>query len=314
MDYRINYPVSVTGAHIFDDGVTIGAQGSQNAISLTLTFDETWDGLGKTIMWFGALDHDQQLCETVLAPSMRVDEDPSVYCVPFPQEIMQEAGKAAITIEGTETVDGETVVILTTEYGYFKVMASSNEVQDIDPSDNPQTILQQVLELVDDAEGYVTDAQASATAAAGSATAAAASAAQAQDDRSLAQGYATAAYSYKESASTSETNAAAYASAAQTSASSASTSASSASSYAQSAANSDMDAFEQRAMAQSYAQSANGYAQNAQASATAAAESASSASDSATSAANSATSAAESAAACQSMVAITDAELDAICV
>lgn len=244
MDYRIDYPISVTGSHIFDDGVTIGAQGSQNAISLTMTFDETWDGLGKIILWFGALDHDQQLCETVLAPSMRVDEDPRVYRVPFPQEIMQEAGKVAITIEGTETVEEETVVILTTEYGYFKVLASSNDVQDIDPQDNPQTILQQVLELVEEA----TDAKEDAEAAAQTATEAAEDVAQ----------YAAQASASATAAATSETNAAAYASSAQTSASAASE-------YAG-------DAFEERNMAQSYAQSAYGYAQSAQQSAQQAAE------------------------------------------
>lgn len=242
MDYRIDYPVSVTGSHIFDDGVTIGAQGSQNAISLTLTFDETWDGLGKTILWFGALDHDQQLCETVLAPSMRVDEDPRVYHVPFPQEIMQEAGKVAITIEGTETVEEETVVILTTEYGYFKVLASSNDVQDIDPQDNPQTILQQVLELVEEA----TDAKDDAETAAQTATEAAEDVAQ----------YAAQAQASAEAAATSETNAAAYASSAQTSASAAEDYVQSANGYAQQAAGSAQSAAQSAQQAAEFASEA----------------------------------------------------------
>lgn len=272
MDYRIDYPISVTGIHIFDDGVTIGAQGSQNAISLTMTFDETWDGLGKTILWFGALDHDQQLCETVLAPSMRVDEDPRVYQVPFPQEIMQEAGKVAITIEGTETVEEETVVILTTEYGYFKVLASSNDVQDIDPQDNPQTILQQVLELVEEATDARDEAEEAATTATEAAEDVAQYAAQASASAAAAAGSAS-------NAATSETNASSYASAAGTSAQAAATSETNAAAYASSAQTSSSaaseyagDAFEERNMAQSYAQSAYGYAQSAQQSAQQAAE------------------------------------------
>ena len=285
MDYRINYPVSVTGAHIFDDGVTIGAQGSQNAISLTLTFDETWDGLGKTIMWFGALDHDQQLCETVLAPSMRVDEDPRVYCVPFPQEIMQESGKAAITIEGTETVEGETVVILTTEYGYFRVMPSSNDVQDIDPQDNPQTILQQVLELVEDAEGYVDDAQGYASDAEGYANSAEGYASTAQGYVSDAQGYASDAQGYASAASGSATEASGYASSASGYADDASGYATAASGSASEASGYATDASGYASDAQGYAEDAQGYAQTAQA----------------------------AAATCESMVAMTDADLDAIC-
>ena len=314
MDYRINYPISIEKSHIFEDGVAIGAQGSQNSISLTLTFDETWDGLGKIIMWFDARNHDTQICETVLTSSMRVDEDPRVYQVPFPQEILSYAGKVAITIEGSETVDNETDVILTTEYGYFRVAPSSNDVQDIDPEDEPLTILQQVQNLVEEAE----DARDDAVEAAETATSAAEDVAA----------YATAAEASATAAATSETNAAAYASSAQTSATSAagsagdaSTSATNAASsatdaagYASSASDSATAACGSASDASDSATSAAGYASSASDSATAAAGSTSDASDSATSAANSATSAAASAATCSSMVAMTDAELDAICV
>lgn len=242
MDYRINYPISIEKSHIFEDGVAIGAQGSQNSISLTLTFDETWDGLGKIIMWFDARNHDTQICETVLTSSMRVDEDPRVYCVPFPQEILAYAGKVAITIEGSETVDNETDVILTTEYGYFRVAPSSNDVQDIDPEDEPLTILQQVQNLVEDAEDARDDAETAAqtateaaenveeyaTQAAASATAAAGSSSSAAMSEINASSYANAAGTSAQAAATSETNAAAYASSAQTYASSAADSATSA--------------------------------------------------------------------------------------
>lgn len=312
MDYRINYPISVTGIHIFDDGVAIGAQGSQNAISLTLTFDETWDGLGKIILWFNSMSHDQQICETVLAPSMRVDDQDNVYRVPFPQEILQHHGKVAITIEGTETVEGETVVILTTEYGYFRVLPSSNDVQDIAPEDNPQTILQQVLELVEEATDARDDAQTSETNAA-------AYASTAQTSASAAHGYAS--------------SAASHASDAMNYAQDAGDAAASSASSAQTAGNYAVDAFEERELAQSYAQSANTSAQNAQASASRAESSASSAADSAsdasdsvteaaiyagnasTSAQQAATSASQAQSAAESFpAAMTDAELDAICV
>jgi hypothetical protein len=267
MYYRLNYPITVKGAHIFRDGVAIGAAGSQNSTCLTATFDEDWDGLSKTIFWYDATDHTQQIAQTVLAPSFAVDEDMRVYTVPVPTAAMSEAGTVAMVIEGSEVVDSVTSAVLTTEYGYFRILPSSNNIVDISEDDDPLSILQQVLNLVNEAVAFRTAAANSAQDASDSADAAAES----------------------------ETNAAAYASSAQTSATAAAGSASDASDYATAASGSASDASDYATAAAGSAGDASDYATAAAGSASDAADSASAASDSATAAAGSASDADDSA-------------------
>ena len=282
MYYRLNYPITVKGAHIFRDGVAIGAAGSQNSTCLTASFDEDWDGLSKTIFWYDATDHTQQIGQTVLAPSFAVDEDMRVYTVPVPTAAMSEAGTVAMVIEGSEVVDSVSSVVLSTEYAYFRILPSSNNIVDISEDDDPLSILQQVLNLVNEAVAFRNSAATSAQDASDSADAAAESETNAAAYASSAQTSATAAEAYMSDASESALDAKDYRDAAL----SAKTSAETASTQAQQSASS----------AANDAQSASASAQQASASATAAASSESNASTSETNAAASETNAASSAA------------------
>lgn len=193
MEYRILIPIQVTGSHIHSDRVSIGAVGTQNAIALDITFDETWRGLTPMIFWFDSTNHDIQVAETVLTTEDQVEDLHYIACIP--SQVFNQKGVAAFVIEGSATID-DNDVMFPTEYGYLTVRGSSNDVEDIPPEDDPLSILQQVQNLENLANEHATRAETEADRASDSATEVDAAVIRIYAEVDAAEGFADAARTY----------------------------------------------------------------------------------------------------------------------
>ena len=94
--------VGVTGEFIDKDSKFGGVQGEGNTTTLHLTFDASWDGYGKRVVWRNAKGEDPvAVVLTQSAASMaEPDYNQRVYDTPIPTEPMKLPGWCTFTIEG----------------------------------------------------------------------------------------------------------------------------------------------------------------------------------------------------------------------
>jgi|GEM_PF-1555885 len=134
-------PCAVADFYVRGDGAAVGAAGSHNDVALALTFNETWDGLGKTCVFWDARGEGSVLC--VLTDEMRAD---GAYILPIPAEAKRYAGEIRVTISGTEvSEDGTVAARAMSTTAYFKVLESDFDADALASVEVPASIVEQLL-------------------------------------------------------------------------------------------------------------------------------------------------------------------------
>lgn len=249
-------------------GETAGASGSANAVTLRMTFDQAWDGTGKTAYFTDALG--QTSVKVVLGLAMLVDGMEDTYDVPVPGEAMSYPGLATVTLVGVS--EGR---VITTQAAKFRVLDaqvpdSAGNSQPITPDEFDQlqeqmgqleeifvTNRQQAQQAAQQASQSAQAADASAQAAAGSADTAQSAAADASSAAQAAQEHKADAADSAAKAEHAATQAGTHAQDAQESAQLAQDNAQSAEDAAGSAQNSAAAARESQTQAEKSAQAAD---------------------------------------------------------
>lgn len=134
-------PCAVADFYVRGDGAAVGAAGSHNDVALALTFNETWDGLGKACVFWDARGEGSVLC--VLTDEMRAD---GAYILPIPAEAKRYAGEIRVTISGTEVSENGTVAARAmSTTAYFKVLESDFDADALASVEVPASVAEQLL-------------------------------------------------------------------------------------------------------------------------------------------------------------------------
>ncbi len=96
--------VKVGGNHLSKDSNNAGTRGEANATILRITFDESWDRYGKTVVFWDAHGLNPTRC-TLTTDLWETDEEnpeetPRTYKLPIPKEALGLAGEFTFVIEG----------------------------------------------------------------------------------------------------------------------------------------------------------------------------------------------------------------------
>ena len=92
--------LTVHGDTVHASQYLAGVRGSANATKLVVTFDESWDGYAKQIVFWDALD--QNPVTRILTADLLVDpaNDTRTYKTAIPGEALAVAGECILAIEG----------------------------------------------------------------------------------------------------------------------------------------------------------------------------------------------------------------------
>lgn len=132
--------VRITGMFVHKDDKNAGVQGEGNATQLHITFDATWDGYGKRLIWRNAQGQDP--VSLVLA---QPEEDTQVraYTTPIPAEALKLPGWCSFTVEGYRSgAEGEADSAALTVRDYLQVMENDSYYSPAQPT---PTEAQQIL-------------------------------------------------------------------------------------------------------------------------------------------------------------------------
>ena len=97
---RRRIEVKVDGSHITKDSGTAGVQHEANSTLLRIKFDESWDGMAKSVTWWNANGLNPVV--RVLTADMLEDINTNtrIYLCPIPGEPLEEAGMCTLVIDG----------------------------------------------------------------------------------------------------------------------------------------------------------------------------------------------------------------------
>ena len=91
--------VKVDGSHLTKDSGTAGVQHEANSTLLRIKFDESWDGMAKSVTWWNANGLNPVV--RVLTADMLEDiNNTRIYLCPIPGEPLEEAGMCTLVIDG----------------------------------------------------------------------------------------------------------------------------------------------------------------------------------------------------------------------
>ena len=102
MDRVVN--VEINGQYVRKDSKNAGVMGEGNVATLHITFDDSWIGYGKRIVWRDA--NGENPVSVILFETDSAIADPLIYEVTIPAEPMALSGWCSFTIEGYSEVDG----------------------------------------------------------------------------------------------------------------------------------------------------------------------------------------------------------------
>ena len=146
---------AVTGETIKLSNKTAGAEGSFNAVSLSLTFDSAWDGTAKKLYFFDA--YGNNAVYRLLTTELLVD---GAYIVPIPAEPLVYAGEMTITIRGIDfSTNGTTAErIIMSASTTMKVLSAIAPASDVAPIEPTPTQAEQLLASVNSVTGMTASA------------------------------------------------------------------------------------------------------------------------------------------------------------
>lgn len=138
--------VKVNGDYLVKDSDQAGTQYEANVNSLRITFDESWDGFAKKVLFWDAAGKNP--VRRILTVDMleNVKENTRVYLCPIPGEPMAVAGKCEFVIEGY--VDGKRQRTVADKLKVKPSPASETETEPADPTPSQAEQIQAQMESV----------------------------------------------------------------------------------------------------------------------------------------------------------------------
>lgn len=138
--------VKVNGDYLIKDSDQAGTQYEANVNSLRITFDESWDGFAKKVLFWDAAGKNP--VRRILTVDMleNVKENTRVYLCPIPGEPMAVAGKCEFVIEGY--VDGKRQRTVADKLKVKPSPASETETEPADPTPSQAEQIQAQMESV----------------------------------------------------------------------------------------------------------------------------------------------------------------------
>ena len=138
--------VKVNGDYLVKDSDQAGTQYEANVNSLRITFDESWDGFAKKVLFWDAAGKNP--VRRILTVDMleNVAENTRVYLCPIPGEPMAVAGKCEFVIEGY--VDGKRQRTVADKLKVKPSPSSETETEPADPTPTQAEQIQAQMESV----------------------------------------------------------------------------------------------------------------------------------------------------------------------
>jgi hypothetical protein len=138
--------VKVNGDYLIKDSDQAGTQYEANVNSLRITFDESWDGFAKKVLFWDAAGKNP--VRRILTVDMleNVKENTRVYLCPIPGEPMAVAGKCEFVIEGY--VDGKRQRTVADKLKVKPSPSSETETEPADPTPSQAEQIQTQMEAV----------------------------------------------------------------------------------------------------------------------------------------------------------------------
>lgn len=137
----------VVGEFVQRSGKVAGVQGEGNATTLYLTFDESWDGYSKRLIWRDA--RGENPTAILLVPDLLTNAgegDTRSYAHPIPSEPLAVAGWCSVTIEGYKEDEPNRVAYTVTER--LEVKERSGHGSPAEPTPSQAQQLQQGMDKV----------------------------------------------------------------------------------------------------------------------------------------------------------------------
>lgn len=161
--------VGVTGEFIDKDSKFGGVQGEGNTTTLHLTFDASWDGYGKRVVWRNAQGEDPvAVVLTQSAAAMaEPDYDQRVYDTPIPTEPLKLPGWCTFTIEGYKAETPGAIALTVSDALEVQVNDSFYTPAEPTPS-QAQQILGEIEKIKPDMEAFAKEAKSWAVGGTGS--------------------------------------------------------------------------------------------------------------------------------------------------
>ena len=147
--------ITIDGCVVTRSGKTAGAQGEGNVTALRLSFDESWRGLGKRIIWRDA-QGEQPVAVVLFDPE--AGSDTLRYGTLIPGEPLSLPGWCSATIEGyTTDADGTVRVSRTAEFR-LQVLMNDGLYAPVEPSPSEVAQIYDLLGKAEDSlHGYAVD-------------------------------------------------------------------------------------------------------------------------------------------------------------
>lgn len=135
--------VKVFGNHLIKDSKNAGTKGEANVTRLRITFDESWDGYAKDIVFWDAYGENAVRIMLTTERLEDLTKNTRVYLVPIPAEAMARAGLLTFTIKGA--LNGKKQVSITSK---MEVKDSPDILEPIDPTPTQVEQLQSEIEAI----------------------------------------------------------------------------------------------------------------------------------------------------------------------
>ena len=134
--------VNITGMFVQKDCKNGGVQGEGNATQLHITFDETWKGYGKRVIWRNA-QGENPVAVVLIAAAAAGTADTLTYDTPIPAEALALPGWCSFTVEGFQ--DAETASAMFSVRDVLQVMENDGANSPAEPTPSES---QQILDAI----------------------------------------------------------------------------------------------------------------------------------------------------------------------
>lgn len=92
--------IEITGCHLTKSGNLAGVEGESDATTLEITFDESWDGFSKTILWLDARGENPKSRVLTIEDLVNIEESTRIYKTTIPGEALTVVGEATFSVTG----------------------------------------------------------------------------------------------------------------------------------------------------------------------------------------------------------------------
>lgn len=142
--------VNITGMFVQKDCKNGGVQGEGNATQLHITFDETWKGYGKRVIWRNA-QGENPVAVVLIAAAAAGTANTLTYDTPIPAEALALPGWCSFTVEGFQ--DAETASAMFSVRDVLQVMENDGANSPAKPTPSESQLILDAIAKNEEAVG-----------------------------------------------------------------------------------------------------------------------------------------------------------------